>query len=150
MKRLFVVLFALVSVSSFAQWKAYEDTDPMTDEHSVVFYHISEGYPEKMIVLRYKGLDLDVFIDWGEYFSDSESNPMDVRFGKGEIKQMYAIVSANNTGLFFLEPEKILVSMLESPSAVFRATPWSESPRTLIVDCEPFQKLYAEYKDKIK
>ena len=149
MKRLiFAVVFVLVGFAAFASdWITWEESDPMTDETQVFFVYSEGGFLDPALVVRFDNGDLDVFINWHDYFADG-MNPVMVRFDKRDPMEHQTRLSTDSTATFFRIPAYILTMLLESDTAVFRATPWNESPQTFIVPCAEFRDLFAPYADR--
>lgn len=152
MKRfIFAVVFGFIGLAAFAgEWLTWDKTDPITDDREVVFAYTDGGLFDPMLVVRFVNEKLDIFIAWNEYFSDDDKNMMLARFDKRDPLQHPTSLSTNNTALFFLIPRYILTMLLESETAVFRATPWNDGPRTFVVPCAEFSELYAPYAERFE
>lgn len=150
MKKLFIVLFALMASGLFAEWICDVNTDPITDESRVVFIYTEGGILDPVFIMRFQQGDLDAYINWSQYFSDRDRNDVIVRFDKNQPITLPTALSTDSTATFFQQSSLVLSEMLKAESAVFRAVPYRESPVTIIVPLSEFKCLYEQYNGLIK
>ena len=150
MKKLFIVLFALMASGLFAEWICDVQTDPITDESRVVFIYTEGGILAPVLIMRFQQGELDAYIKWSQYFSDRDRNDVIVRFDKNQPITLPTALSTDSTATFFQQSSLVLSEMLKAESAVFRAVPYRESPVTIIVPLSDFKRLYEQYKGLIK
>lgn len=150
MKKLFIVLFALMASGLFAEWICDVQTDQITDESRVVFIYTEGGILAPVLIMRFQQGELDAYINWSQYFSDRAKNDVIVRFDKNQPITLSTALSTDSTATFFLQSSLVLSEMLKAESAVFRAVPYRESPVTIIVPLSEFKRLYEQHKGLIK
>jgi len=150
MKKLFIILFALMASGLFAEWICDVNTDPITDESRVVFIYTEGSILDPVFIMRFQQGDLDAYINWSQYFSDRDRNDVIVRFDKNQPITLPTALSTDSTATFFQQSSLVLSEMLKAESAVFRAVPYRESPVTIIVPLSEFKRLYEQHKGLIK
>jgi type VI secretion system protein VasI len=117
-------------------WRSAIKVDPMTDAKVVTLILGNENH-SRALVLRCKGKDLDVYINWGAYVANRDPGTRNVdvikRLGDGKPDKDYWTPANDHTATFHRGDHKRFVrELLAVDSAVFQVTPFN-SP-TLIAE----------------
>lgn len=147
MKRfLIAAVLVLVGLAAYAgDWIVLDDVDPITDARTVTFVYMEDQFGP-FLALRFSSDGSDAYVFWRKYFTKDNAKVI-VRADQLNPVELPVSLSTTGTATFFYFPVLILAMMENAQQIVFRATPYRESPITLIVPCEGFREAFAPYRD---
>jgi len=154
--RKMVLMFCLnilLGQNRFGDWKISEKTDEMTDERILILYTKSKDTQffnyssnEGLLVIRSTNGKLNLYVNWGGFIT-TESAQVTYRIGDNEAKTEHWSMSTDNKATFAKRPIEIVNKMKNEKRALFRVTPYGDSPITFSFDITGLDSLIKKYHD---
>ena len=153
MRKILVVVFMLVAMSSFAEWTVSDRVDPMDDTRIVDLVGITDETTDtgewQALVLRSRSDEtFEAFVVWGSYFSEYEPVSVTVRIDNQTPFNLSANAGVNGTVLFFRIPFLFIYSAINAKERILvRATTLRGTVETIEFRMEGAQELFDRYSD---
>ncbi len=146
--------FAPKTVKGNGKWTISVDEDPITDAKKVSALLRSNDYAETrsgktFLVIRCYLNDIEAYVSFDDYMTDSAV--VDSRIDKQTPEKLVWQSSTDKTAVFYPRNAKLLLrSLFSADRFVVRATPYNESPKTLIFDVKGLHNAIYQHGDACK
>ena len=134
-------------------WKVNESVDEMTDERILRLTKVSNerqnfNYDSHTGLLNIISTDgkLDLYVDW-QGFITNESATVTFRIGDDPAKKEKWYMSTNRKASFASNPVEMIRKMRNEKRALFRVTPYGDSPITYSFDISALDSLIKIYSE---